>query len=176
MTKLMLDLETLSLKDTAAILSIGAVLFNNEEIIDNFYVSVNLQSCIDKGMTIDESTLQFWLSQPEEARSIAFEKGVSIEDAVESVTEWLYLDNRIDSIDEVWANGNKNFIWLKNAFNSVNVNFESSICEYYKERDLRTAKAILPIVTIKDELIAHHTMYAARWQANYLIKALKEYN
>ena len=51
---IMFDLETLDNKNTSSILSIGAVEFNlhTGEIGETLYVRVDLQSCIDEGLTI----------------------------------------------------------------------------------------------------------------------------
>ena len=53
---LMVDLETLATSPDAAILTIGAVLFDpySTRVYDKFYTRVNLESTTDLGMKIDE--------------------------------------------------------------------------------------------------------------------------
>lgn len=70
-TYCMIDLETLSIKMDSSIVSIGAVLFNleNDDTYE-FYSAVDLQSCIDLGMSIDGDTISWWMKQSEEARKV----------------------------------------------------------------------------------------------------------
>lgn len=172
MNKIMIDLETMGLNDKAPILSIGAVAFNETEVTDTFYVSVSLESSMSYGLVPDASTIKFWMYQPDDARIKAMEGDVGLGPSFLALANWWYSQGEIS---EVWANGNKDFIWLKSAAEALgNIDFEKDFFPYYKERDFRTAKALLPRVTIPDEEISHHAMYDARWQANYLIKALQE--
>lgn len=168
MKKLMIDLETMGLSDNAAIVSIGAVVFNDDIVTNTFYQAIDLQSNEDIGLSIDASTVCFWLSQPKEAQLELLSGTEHITKALQAFQSWYEL---IEEFDEVWTNGNKDFIWLKNAYSKA-LNRDVPF-PYYIERDFRTARALLPIVAIPDEAIAHHAMYDARWQANYLIKALK---
>ncbi|SEG16123.1 3'-5' exonuclease [Marinobacterium lutimaris] len=79
-TDVMVDLETLSQQPTAAILSIGAVAFNPEtgELGATFYTVVDLQSCIDAGLTIDGGTFYWWLKQAPAAQEAIMEQTVDV--------------------------------------------------------------------------------------------------
>lgn len=71
--EIMFDIETLDTADTAVVLSIGAVLFDKtkvpgEEIVDRFYRVLDIQSQIDAGRTISQSTLLWWLSDHDAAK------------------------------------------------------------------------------------------------------------
>ena len=59
------DVETLGKRNNAAILSIGAVKFdpNGNVLGDAFYVDVDPASCVALGMTIDISTIMWWMGQ-----------------------------------------------------------------------------------------------------------------
>lgn len=61
MLNVMLDLETMDTKPTAAITEIGAVRFDNEKILSRFRIKVDLQSCIDLGLTVSGSTIMWCL-------------------------------------------------------------------------------------------------------------------
>lgn len=67
---IMIDLETYDTLPTAAILSIGACLFDKDGVYDKFYCVVDVQSCIDIGMTTSEDTIAWWDRQTPEARVI----------------------------------------------------------------------------------------------------------
>ena len=169
MNNIMFDLETLGLNDDAAILSIGAVKFDHNYITDEFYVKISLESSLLANLSVDASTIKFWLSQPSAARNEAFSGTEPLHMALLSLIHWADFDN----IDEVWTNGNKDIIWLKSAMSATGVNPKEPWL-FWKERDFRTAKSLLPNVTITDEPVAHHALHDARWQARYLIKALNQ--
>jgi exodeoxyribonuclease VIII len=47
-------------------------MFGATGLGDTFYAPVLLQSCVDVGLTIDASTVLWWMRQSDEARSAAF--------------------------------------------------------------------------------------------------------
>ncbi|POO54357.1 hypothetical protein CPJ18_02345 [Agrobacterium rosae] len=63
MLDLMIDIETLGTAPGSVILSVGAVTFNAEtgEFGEGFYAAVEPQSAVDMGLTIDVSTLKWWM-------------------------------------------------------------------------------------------------------------------
>lgn len=69
---IMVDLETASIKENAAILSWAMVAFTtdgSECNIEPFYKTVNLTSCFMAGMDIDRSTQDWWQQQSPESRA-----------------------------------------------------------------------------------------------------------
>jgi hypothetical protein len=87
----MVDLETMGTGTDAAIVSIGAVEFDPENggQIDkiggadyhpilgaDFYTTVNLQSSLDAGLTVDGKTVYWWLEQSEEARKALLKSNI----------------------------------------------------------------------------------------------------
>jgi exodeoxyribonuclease VIII len=102
-TNIMLDIETLSTRADAAILSIGAVKFDphSNQIDDNaFYVSVSVDSNTEAGRHISESTLIWWLGQPAEAQKVFTEPKVTLAVALDELREFF------DHADYcVWGNG-----------------------------------------------------------------------
>ena len=70
----MIDLETLDTKPSASILTIGAVKFDptgdelKESTCEKFYVKVDLDSCDKLGLTVSQSTLDWWANQSQEAQ------------------------------------------------------------------------------------------------------------
>jgi hypothetical protein len=65
---IMIDLETMGTRPSAAIVSIGAVIFDEHTLRDQFYATVDLQSAIDSGATVSGDTVKWWLRQSEDAR------------------------------------------------------------------------------------------------------------
>ena len=70
MTHVMIDLETMGVDPTSAIIEIAAQFFDplTGKLGGSFKQMVNLKSCTDVGMTIDPSTVIWWLKQAPEAR------------------------------------------------------------------------------------------------------------
>ncbi|SEG13573.1 3'-5' exonuclease [Marinobacterium lutimaris] len=70
---IMIDGETAGTGPTSALFSIGAVAYNpmtGEVDIDNAFCSnIDLQSCIDAGLTIDGEAIYWWLERSTEARA-----------------------------------------------------------------------------------------------------------
>lgn len=60
---LMIDIETLSKKHNASIISIAAIPFDNEFNISKkiFYQNINLDSCLKQGADIETETLTWWI-------------------------------------------------------------------------------------------------------------------
>jgi len=67
---LMLDIETMGTESFSSIVSIGALEFDIEtgNTGEEFYVNVDLQSCINLGLKVNGSTIMWWLQQNEQAR------------------------------------------------------------------------------------------------------------
>lgn len=76
MTKhLMVDLETLATTPNAAILSLGAVTFdpNSNQIYDELYYKVELESFDGLDSFIDDNTIEWWSKQDPAAQEEAFD-------------------------------------------------------------------------------------------------------
>ena len=70
MTHISIDLETLGTQPGSVILSIGAVKFDpfTGEIGEKFYANITPKSCLDVGLVTDQSTVEWWSTQSQEAR------------------------------------------------------------------------------------------------------------
>ncbi len=125
MTKhIMLDLETMGSGSNAPIVSIGAVVFDpaTGDLGERFYQVVNLNSSAHFG-EIDASTVQWWLQQSEDARSIFHKDAekVNLKDALNNLNEWF---SNVGSVKEifVWGNGSGfDNVILNNAFKSARI-------------------------------------------------------
>lgn len=78
MREMMVDLETLDVKNSALVLSIGAVVWESYadkegyNIIDNFYNVLKIDEQVDYGRTISLDTIRFWMDADSTAREAAF--------------------------------------------------------------------------------------------------------
>lgn len=71
----MLDLETLNITPDGVILSIGAVKFDPYGLQDpehGLYLRLDVDEQIALGRTVDDKTIQWWSTQPEDVRDEAF--------------------------------------------------------------------------------------------------------
>lgn len=159
----MIDLETMDNKPTAAITAIGAVWFNKEtgEILKEFYRKVDLQTSMDIGLTVSASTIQWWLKQGEEARLEMVKDGDSIWNVLAEFAQ------EFDGTEEVWGNGASfdNAI-LANAYSKVELDLP---WKFWNDRCYRTVKTMHPDVKLERVGTFHNALDDAKSQANHLI-------
>lgn len=160
-----LDIETLGTRTGSVILSIGAVMFdpdpNNVGVapVYPFETFITIESCQSYGLTIDPSTLGWWMTQPPEARRI-FEhvreesEGVSLQTALAQFTKFLVGAGWDNWNGEpcgdlvIWGNGSDfDNALLQDAFARVGL---KTPWKFYNNRDLRTLRAAVGLLTGED--------------------------
>lgn len=107
MEEIMLDLETLSVRSNAVIVIIGAVKFNRygklKPLIelDTFYRRVDIKSCTDVGLHIDNNTVKWWNTQKKDVKFEALEHPdrINIKKALIEFSEWM------KPCEKIWGNG-----------------------------------------------------------------------
>lgn len=170
---IMVDLETMGTENDAAIISIGAVEFGIDSISREFYRVVNLQSCMDIGLTVTPSTIQWWMDQSEEAKAVFHEEPSSIGLALEEFAGWvdcgLYDKRELC----VWGNGAVfDNVILATAYRVLDL---KKPWTYKGDMCYRTARAAYPHIEAADwdGNIPHNALHDATYQANHLIKIAK---
>lgn len=168
---LMIDLETLGTDSNTVVLSIGAVLFDNQSIHSSFYSLVNPQEQLDKGRSITWSTLQWWLSQGESAKDVFLSTKEPVKDTLLDFVDFIK-KARLDV--SPWGNGATfdisimEDLFIKNGI-SVPWSFKNV-------RDLRTFKNTCKDLGIHENTpfigVAHNAVDDATNQANYVIHML----
>lgn len=174
MKQIMVDLETLSTDVNCVILSIGAVVFDPLVPIvhmdQTFYRAIDIQSCIDAGMTIRAATLEWWMVQSKEARAV-FElpEKTHIRRALMDYAVWA----RVQEVVAVWSNGSDfdNAI-IANAYTRFGLN---KPYPFTAHRCVRTISRMFPYPYNPPE-IAHNALSDAIAQADRLIAIGKQYN
>lgn len=165
----MLDLETMANKSNAAIVSIGAVEFdlNTGETGREFYMRIDLQSALDRGLIINGSTVYWWLQQNEDARREVCRKGEDLSLVLEKFAAFMV---EIDPDVQIWGNGARFDIGiLEDAY--VACGFQKMPWDFRKERDVRTLVSFKP--SIKEHYpfpfndIAHHPIADCKYQIGY---------
>ena len=130
---IMVDIESMGNTSNSAIISIGAVKFDisTGKTGDEFYTIIDLQSCLDIGLTMDASTVLWWMQQSDEARKEFTKEAVPIEKALEDFSKFFN-----DANYEVWGNSARFDLGLLNdAYNKLK---KPIPWKYYNERCVRT--------------------------------------
>ena len=141
--EVMIDIETLSTKNNACILTIGAIKFNRtnttvkplEELTNEkktFYVRINRKSCLLLGMDVDVKTIEWWNTLPEEVRHEAIynkENRMEIRRALTELSEFLI------GVNLFWSQGSFDYNILENAYKVCNMPLP---WKYWQIRDSRT--------------------------------------
>lgn len=172
MKNVMVDLETLGNGSNAVIVSIGAVEFDETGLGNTFYRVVSPQSCVDKGMVIDASTVMWWMQQSDAAR-----KALLTPDAMRieyALTEFSVFAADC-SAQYVWGNGATfDNVILSNAYNTCGLLRPWS---YRDDRCYRTLRALYPHVSAgPSHGTAHNALDDAVYQALHAVAILKEMN
>lgn len=102
MSHCMIDFETLSTHPCAVVLSLGAVGFDEARgVFTEFYVNIDRQDCINRGMHVMQSTVDWWAKQSDEAKA-ALENGpMPLLEAMSQFSSWV----RGHKLAYVWGNG-----------------------------------------------------------------------
>lgn len=159
-----IDIETLSQKKTAAVVSIGAVKFNDKEILDTFYINISPMSCKEAGLYIQQESIEWWKSQKPEAYAALKNNRKSLTEALTEFKIW-YGPKSVPT----WANSNSfDCVILENAYNSINV---ACPWKFYDERCFRTFKAMFKS-DFKLEGTAHNALDDAIYQTKYMLDVL----
>jgi hypothetical protein len=163
--KAMLDLETLSTKSNAAIVSIGAVAFDESGVTDQkFYITIDPASCEKAGMHVSASTFIWWMQQSDEARAQFKTGGVPLTEALFKFAAWCKENN----IDEMWGNGaDFDCVILGSAYEACDMKKPWS---YSKNRCFRTLKSRIS-TTIANDM---WTRYATGTHHNALDDAVRQ--
>lgn len=166
MKHLMIDLETLGHTTTSAILSIGAVEFdlNSGETGREFYQIVDLQSCLDLGLTINASTFYWWMKESDSARNEICKQGLPIYRMLLDLTDFI---KELDPNVCVWGNSASfDLSILENAYiasdNKIPWGFRN-------ERDVRTLVSFAPEIknNCKFNGVTHNPIDDCKHQIKY---------
>lgn len=157
----MIDLETMDTRPTAAIVSIGAVKFNSEIVVDDFYAVIDLENCVDHGLTMSASTVQWWLSQPNKTDTFDSNKSDLLSPVLKEFASWIGQGAR------VWGNGaDFDNVILRNAYGACDLPLPWA---YYSNMCYRTIKNLAPDIKMERTGIHHNALDDARSQALHLI-------
>jgi exodeoxyribonuclease VIII len=161
---LMVDLETLGISSKCPVISIGAVLFDEDVTVAEFYAVLDVEEQINGTRIVDGSTIKWWMGQEGAAKTVFKDNPSPTKNSLEVFSNWIEINGGPIKELKVWGNG---------------CNFDVSIMEslfkdygfkepwrYTNVRDLRTFKEF---VYKGDEVLrkgtSHNALDDARYQA-----------
>ncbi len=162
----MIDIEGLGTGPDTTILTIAAQGFDplkNGYYDSDFYCRVDLESQEDR--SIQEATVEWWATQPEEARAEAFgeDNRIPLVDALDGLTKIAWNAKRI------WANGpTYDMNILENAYKSRG---KTIPWQFYNVRDARTIYGLWP--SLPKPKASHHALEDCKRQIDLLQQTLK---
>lgn len=177
MQDLMIDLETLSTQPNAAIVSIGACMFDltTGEIGAEYYQPISLKDHPGQGH-ISAETVTWWMRQPYDARQVFQDKGArSIADSLMEFTTF----RQRHRAQTYWSNGASfDLVILRQAH--MKNGFAGAIWNYWQERDVRTLVDLAKRLTGEDVTKTtpfdgekHNALADAKHQARFISKAYR---
>lgn len=175
MEHVMVDLETMGVRPSSAFVSIGAVAFNpvNGYIQPStFYATVDLGSCLEAGLTVDASTIYWWLEQNKDVQMKLLKDRQALADVLQDFTMWV---SRVGGL-YLWGNSNRFDLGiLHNAYEAVKLPLPWA---HWKERDCRTIEALDPSIRagVAKPAGAHDPIADCIYQIEYICATLKRYN
>ncbi|NBU68682.1 MAG: 3'-5' exoribonuclease [Verrucomicrobia bacterium] len=157
---LMVDLETLATTPNAAILSLGAVTFNpnSDQIYDELYYKVELESFDGLDSYIDDGTIEWWSKQDPKAQEEAFDPNNRID--IRTVMDDFYKFCMGSS--KFWSHGSTfDIIILEHYYRQIGKPYP---WKFWEVRDTRTLFD-LGMDPEMPQANKHHALEDARRQA-----------
>jgi hypothetical protein len=162
---IMHDIETVSLKPNAGIISIGACRVDDPD--NFFYERINFET-LDNRFHVDTTTLEWWGAQETAAQVEAFGGKTHIIDALDNYAFWLISQGTKDSL-RMWGNGAMfDNVILGEAYKACGMLVPWS---YKGDMCYRTVKNLFHSIEEDDFVGVKHTALAdAQHQARHLNK------
>lgn len=171
----MIDIETLGIKPTSAVIQMGFVAFHHEncETKIDYEVQFNIEPkyWLEKNRTVDSETIAWWFKQSDEARTNLFGEGRSMIEVLAQTNILMggYLNNENSCI---WSKGGFDIVILENLFESYGFDCP---WKYWQTRDLRTLLALTNVDFKREKNnIAHNALDDVRFQLKQYTAAIKE--
>jgi hypothetical protein len=170
--ELMIDLETMSIKSNAAIVSVGIVLMDMDQlkICTGAHYNVMLESSQEAGLHFDARTISWWLNQGQEARdSLWTPEPISLVDVIADITNAFYPDDSYPT----WGNGAAfDNVIFRNACEAVGI---PCPFVFYHDRCYRTMKTLFTEVPQppRSESGKHNALNDAIHQAEHLFEIMR---
>lgn len=180
MRHLMIDLETMSSRPNAVVVSIGLTAFDKTAVEPTgLRVVVNREEQKRMGRHEDPDTMAWWAKQTPEARAVFDEKQIPVTEATFKVQQYVTSYTDGPRHVEPWGNGaDFDLPIITGLFADFGVPVP---WKFYNHRCFRTLKHLLPVryKIATEELknpLKHDCLADARWQAEVASRLLRSPN
>jgi hypothetical protein len=166
---IMIDIETVGTGPDACILTIAAQTFDPNALgylPQDYYVRVDIDS--QPNREVDDATVEWWATQPQEAQDEAFgEEGrIPLKQALEELSKLCFHCNL------TWANGTTfDMVILENAYKQEQLPLP---WQFWNVRDARTIYSLYP--DLSKPKASHHALEDCRRQIDMLQDTLRHLN
>ncbi len=100
-----MDLETLGTNGDAVVVSIGAIMFDAENIAENgFYAVLDIDDQVARGRKLNPGTVKWWMQQSEAARRVFTEKGRPVISVLDDFRAYVGYNEPGEGV-KMWGNG-----------------------------------------------------------------------
>jgi len=170
----MLDLETLSTVPDAAVVAVGAVIFESAPELPadakRFYSLVRLESAMRTGGIVDAATIAWWMNKSDEARKEVFfnqEKEQTMRKALYDFSEWYLRHTRRNTAAiPLWGNGaDFDNVVLRRAYARQEI---PAPWEHKSNRCFRTVKNLFSVPEPERTGVHHNALDDAMHQMAWL--------
>jgi len=164
----MIDLETLSTRPEAVILTLGGIKFNphlQEQPHDPLYLRVDVDSQTKMGRHVMQETLDWWAKQPPDIAEDALSESdrCSLEDTTRQFNKWCV------GVEVFWCQGPLfDYAILQHLYAQLN---KPCPWNYWQIRDSRTLFSLLP----QDDTNPRPGYHNALADADYQAKKVQKY-
>ena len=167
-----IDIETISTRPNAVVLTIGGVKFDpmsNDDPHSKFYYRIDVNEQTAMGRDVEEDTLKWWSTQPEEIMMDALgdDDRHSVEDTMKALNKWLV------GVDKIWCQGPVfDICILENLATDIGSHYN---WKFWQIRDSRTLFGLLPKDPRKEmNFAAHNALEDAIVQSVCVQKAYRD--
>jgi len=167
----MLDLETLSTRPDATILTFGACKFspyNQNDIVDGIYLRIDVDEQIALGRHVDNDTIDWWSRQSSDVYDEAFNPNdrVGLEEFASQLNRFIV------GCDNIWAQGPVfDIVILENLYRQIGI---PCPWQYWQIRDSRTLLSTLGDTREKNKVGLHNALEDAVSQAQAVQHVFKQ--
>lgn len=171
--QVMVDVESMGTKSHSALVSIGAVMFNLQDyaIGPQFHIAVHLASSVGFGMTMDPSTVMWWLRQGQAARDAILTNLYSLDDALRQFDDW-YRGNCEPKDTRTWGNSSRfdlGILETAHELTGIEVPWRWNLETCF--RTVRSMNDHIVKYDVSEKVgTAHHAVDDAIFQVNHLFK------
>lgn len=162
---IMIDLETLDVRPSSVILSVGIVVFDDKKIVEAGYLIPNRQQQIDAGRTISFDTLKWHLKQGAECQAVFSENDqMTVEECITAIHATIIQYPNA----KIWSNGaNFDAVIMDHLFNMYSV---EAPYKFWNVRCFRTYCEEKGEKYSGKSGVTHNALQDAKDQANHLIQ------